>query len=658
MKKLTSLLVLISIFPFYLNSQFMLEKMNQPVNFLPNIPQVSLNDANYYDSKYEGEQTNLTYRTLTSVVSGRFSLFNMITPFVYEPISKTLILAICNYSSTGQELVGTINLHISTNNGVFWSTKNIFTKAGEVPVLGSLAVVNPEKSSDPGRLSFMVFAPLARRDISGNYPWVGGLFAFSTPQGNESIDAQYPGNLSGYRWWVGRTTAHTTSDGSFAYVVGMLTNQPTTQYGQYGFASFSFADYDFLAEGCPPAWSLSKFRQSTELTSTFNSNMHIEADDAGNVYAAVLNFFQPNVNRGVDRVPGISKSTDYGMTWNDFQPAPVFAFNDYAFSWGGEVNENSGHFPFPYHPNSFIVFGPDNYSFFTRFWILSGNQIRALHLIEANYSGGLWTVTKVADWIGLPLVISDVNIDENVIKDSIYTSFLGHEIQAAKTADGRYVVLKWIDYNQNKLVVLNPPFVISNGEQTLDTLVPTDVFFSYRESNNFYWNQPINATNDTLIDKATWIPKILPSLTQVPLIQLRTQRATNPQHPRYAYPEFVQQYIYDQPQQVIFATVNLTGANVNNFRNKPEYSFYLNEPKPNPAMNEFVEIPFVLDQPMRIKVQIVDALGKAIKVLYEGLATEGVHSVMLNTNELNSGIYFCRLITERGTLSKQLNIIK
>lgn len=656
MKKLIGLFLLVFALPFSIFSQQKIQdilKLSNSTDSFHPVQTIKLHEGLLDNGKTSGDELNLSYRTLTPVISGQFSFYGIITPIVYDPYSKSIVVAIANYGQSGQDLQGTITLYISTNYGQTWTTRGIYSKVGEVPVLTSIAVMNPTKTSDVNSLSFLAFSPFARKDISGQYPWAGGLYTISTQNGNESIDFLYPGNLAGYRWWTSRMTSHTTDDGSFAYNVGLLTNSETTQYGQYGFSSFSLNDYDFLFQGCPTAWVLSKFRTSTNLQSTYNSNMMLDVDNSGNVYAAVCNYFQPNVGDH-DRVPGVSKSTDYGMSWSEFQPMPLSVLNDYFAVWGG----TQGFLASPYEPNAFVVTGPDQYSVFTRVAIFNGNNLIAAHIIEAMYGGGLWSINKVADWSALStLAIFDVSSDPNVVKDSLMRSFLGSELQAAKTEDGNYLVVKWVDYI-NKAIVINPPVTIADGAQTLDTLPTNDVFFSYRQKNEFFWSTPQNVTDDTVYNKMTFIPSIVPSLSKIPLVMEKTRPFTNQTNPRTGYPNFVQQLIVDASQDVLYSTVDLLGQ-PGKVENPETTAFYLKEAQPNPAANEFTEIGFVLNQAMTIKLELFDALGNKVRTMYQGFASPGVHAVVLNTNEIPSGVYYYRLSTDNGvSLTKQLTVVK
>jgi hypothetical protein len=173
------------------------------------------------------------------------------------------------------------------------------------------------------------------------------------------------------------------------------------------------------------------------------------------------------------------------------------------------------------------------------------------------------------------------------------------------------------------------------------------------------WSSPLNATNDTVYDKITWIPNIVPSLDKVPLVKERTRRIqyTDPNNPRNSYPDFIQQLVVDYPQDIVFALVNLTG--INEVQEPVNKSFYLKDPQPNPANGDYTEIGFVLDKPMDIRVELFDLMGNRIKTLYNGFVSAGVHVVMLNTSELSSGAYYYKLSTSDGnSITKQLNVIR
>lgn len=659
MKSLT-LAILISLFSFGLI-------VAKPIHLLKPMEELNPAPMDYKINPQQGfnldkiysDEPQATYRTITSVINGNFTLFNYINPFTYDPLTQALILSLTNYTADNSgNLVGTINLFYSLNNGVTWSSKNIFNRTGEVPVFPSVGYWNPSGSSNFSDLSFFVYTPFARRDLSGNYPWQGGLFTISQPSENESVDFFYPGNNSGYMWWTTRVKTHTTSDGSFAYAVGMLRQDASekAQYGQYGYAMFSLNDYDFLNQGTPAQWALPKFRASTEVNSTYNSNILIDVDNEGTVYSAVLNYFKPNDQDANSRVPGVSKSTDYGQTWSEFEPMPVSVFVDYAQSYGGIAPSNLALISGPYYPNAFVVTGPDQYSLFTRFLVWQDeNQIAGAHIVECFYQNGLWTVRRVSDFFGYIQYIANVAPVQQQAKDSLMVSFLGQELQASLTADRQYIVVKWVDY-VDKPIAINPPLQL-NPKQSVDTLLTNDVFLVYRPINGYNWSDPFNATNDTVYNKCTFIPNPVPSLSNIPIVQLNTRQIqyTDPNNPRNSYPRFIQQLIVDYPQDVVVTTANLISAVER--EETLSMPFQLMDARPNPV-SDFVDVKFKLDRAMNIKLELIDLFGNAIATLYEGPASEGIHAVVLNTYKYPIGTYFYRLEGEGRLETKKLIIVR
>lgn len=659
MKNLTFAL-LISFFSFGLVLAKPIQLLKPMVERNPAPMNYKINPMQVYDfDKVISDEPQATYRTITSVINGNFTLFNYINPFTYEPLTQALILSLTNYTADNSgTLVGAINLFYSLNNGVNWSSKNIFNRSSEVPVFPSVGVWNPSGSSNFGNLSFFVYTPFARRDMAGNYPWAGGLFTISQPSGNESVDFFYPGNNAGYMWWTTRVKAHTTSDGSFAYAFGMLrqASDGSAQYGQYGYTMFSLNDYDFLNQGTPAQWALSKFRASTEINSTYNSNILIDVDNEGAVYSAVLNYFKPNDEDANARVPGVSKSTDYGQTWSEFEPMPVSVFVDYAQSYGGIAPSNLALISGPYYTNAFVVTGPDQYSFFTRFLVWQDeNHIAGAHIVECFYQNGLWTVRKVSDFFGYTQYIADVAHGQEQAKDSLMLSFLGQELQASLTADRQNIVVKWVDY-VDRVIVINPPLQL-NPEQTIDSLLTNDVFLAYRPVNGYNWSEPFNATNDTIYNKCTFISNPVPSLSNIPIVQLNTRQIqyTDPNNPRNSYPRFIQQLVIDYPQDVVVTTANLISA-VEREETLP-MPFQLMDATPNPV-SDFIDLKFNLDRAMNIKLELIDLFGNTLTTLHEGPASEGIHAVVLNTNKYPIGTYFYRLKGEGRLETKKLVIVR
>lgn len=85
--------------------------------------------------------------------------------------------------------------------------------------------------------------------------------------------------------------------------------------------------------------------------------------------------------------------------------------------------------------------------------------------------------------------------------------------------------------------------------------------------------------------------------------------------------------------------------------NQTEYKLFQNYPNPfNPETN----ITFNLPKDGEVKIAVFNVLGQEIKVLLEGTMPAGTHSIEFLSEELSSGIYFCKLIVN----NKYTDIIK
>ncbi len=79
---------------------------------------------------------------------------------------------------------------------------------------------------------------------------------------------------------------------------------------------------------------------------------------------------------------------------------------------------------------------------------------------------------------------------------------------------------------------------------------------------------------------------------------------------------------------------------------------------PNP-FNPTTKIPFALPQATHATMKIYDLSGREVVTLLDREMPAGHHSLVLNSNELASGIYFYRLTTTDGkTMSRRMTLVK
>ena len=90
-------------------------------------------------------------------------------------------------------------------------------------------------------------------------------------------------------------------------------------------------------------------------------------------------------------------------------------------------------------------------------------------------------------------------------------------------------------------------------------------------------------------------------------------------------------------------------------------NYVLEQSFPNPA-NHFsstpIQINYKIPNLQNVKIELFSLNGKRIKVLDEGIKQSGWHTVSINSNNLEVGMYYYRLVGMDGILSKKLVIIQ
>ncbi|MBN1302086.1 MAG: T9SS type A sorting domain-containing protein [Melioribacteraceae bacterium] len=91
-----------------------------------------------------------------------------------------------------------------------------------------------------------------------------------------------------------------------------------------------------------------------------------------------------------------------------------------------------------------------------------------------------------------------------------------------------------------------------------------------------------------------------------------------------------------------------------------DYKLYDNYPNP---FNPSTVITYKIPAPAKLKITVIDILGSEIKVMFDGIADQGLHSISWDgTNSLkekvNTGIYICILESEYGVKTNKMVLIK
>jgi len=666
MKNLLAILLVIAILPMCLISKTdkqqidaQYQKMLKPIStsFIPK----NIEPVNIY--KTGDIVQSIPFKQLDYFNDALFSVNYGATPFVYDPVSNSLIIVMSRrFLPTGAQLASdSLYLLYSNNYGANWSRKHLTLGDGVMYMNPSLATTNPgnSKTNFNDLNHFVVSRYFPYNQISQNYSVDGSFFVYNINdtdgQRTEKWNEKNIPRTDQY-WDNSKVTSSSTQNSQMVYRYAMLSSKESSQYGFYGFGSF-----DFLTENTynstPAPWDISRFKPGESLRSTFNNRIYLSTDNDGILYAAVNNIF---ISDPDNRTLGISRSTDNGINWMEFEKLPVSKLNSY---FNNEIEAGAIGGLSAYEEDGFIVTGEDEFSYICKVRVGNSNNTPiAQQLIEIYKKNGDWGVRKVADcgWFSdegysySPFVIFDHNPDNNstVLMDSLDENYNGNEIQLSKTADGQYIIAKWLDWNADRLIDVN--YQIPNGDN-VGSLYTTDIYMAYRRVDESNWTVK-NITDDDFYDKLTFIPEVVPNINNIPLISLHTFETFEATDPRQPYPSILKQMLVDQGVFQLLMFTNVTDL-VGVENESPVKNFALYDVYPNPVTGN-AEISFNLDKPTVSKLELFNSLGERVMLLQEGFLGTGTHGVNVNTANLTSGVYYYTLTVEGKTATKILCIAK
>lgn len=78
---------------------------------------------------------------------------------------------------------------------------------------------------------------------------------------------------------------------------------------------------------------------------------------------------------------------------------------------------------------------------------------------------------------------------------------------------------------------------------------------------------------------------------------------------------------------------------------------------PNP-FNPSTTLEYFLPETGKVILRILNMLGEEVAVLEDGISRSGIHKKVFNASGLSSGTYFALLITEKGTATRKILLIK
>ncbi len=624
---------------------------------------------------------------IIDTIHGSRSHFDDNQPFAYEPISGNLFYGVtnlyANHDETSQyDYFSAFEYYWSPENGDNWSGNILMTvDTGCICFNPSIAVVNLYGNDDVGSSQIFLYSPIYKHNLATTkLDFQGGLFC-ETKHGGATDRYIYKSadNVFGQNWYIQKAFGYRVSDDEhYFYTYGSMLNDENYNTSNYGITKNGLNDQFWIV---PDQWNYTNFWQTDEPKKyTYNDQIYVKPDptNPNKLYAIATNLFEPRATYS-ERVPGVTISTNGGNTWSAWEIMDSTLITQYAQNEGMDDGRI-----LPYRPEGFVVTGANSFSFITRIvvWDEDINNW-GVTLAEVSKVNNVWQPIKFIApldfyYIGAdaPMneieyytfnVFRDVSEVDGVVKDSIIPHPIGNEIQLSITKDGQYLVAKWIDVDYNNVMhlVYNPGLWTENDVQVdPDSVYGNKLNFAYRHiTNDDTWTliDKVPFTGDeAAFIKGTEIPDIVPSLENIPLINLYSILAYPTQEARGSknYDAAIFQRCIDTWMQVRSRKVSLVQSGVEP-NPAPESSFQLGDVVPNPVQNS-ASFTFAVNKPGNVKLALYNSLGEQVAMLFDGFISTGVHSYSLNVDEFNliSGTYYYTLTDGNQSVTKLLNVIK
>lgn len=497
-----------------------------------------------------------------------------------------------------------------------------------------------------------------------------------------------------------------------------------SQYGYYGILGVDVTLQSPIATVPSSLWFDKFFHSESGVTSKKSSltGATIDTDPAGNVYVGSIANNLTEDQLGTSFLPTVWKSAD-GSNFGEANIMPEKLLKDWiADKTADGINATSYMFLERFKGIkdmvAMVVTGEDEYSLFSivtpiaKNLITGDNFVEEAFVLEFKYSSGVWSLHEVAE----------VNESENVDPDRLRPVYViipnlekrlsgegaglfqfyarGFELEAAKTADGESILVKFLDYRleseSNKDNSHTGPlyktaeeynyfFYGKNENQINDTILVTtkdvlvnDIYIASRSVSDEGGWKDHNVTRDDVNYAQTHIPNIVPSLTEVPMAHSSVTRTTYPTTRPTADDNNLideQDYLMGLLPQAVREITNGnwirgmsyklfdgTQDQVVNVRNEDEnLGFEIKSLSPNSA-NGFIDVVVESENAGYATIRAFDSMGKEVAVLFDGVLSQGVSGLpridLNSNNNFTTGNYYITLYKDGKSTTEILNVVK
>ncbi len=552
------------------------------------------------------------YIAVDTMNNGLGNMSGTLNPLAFDPYSGTACFVHRSYTATYAAGKGSGQLwyNISTDLGVTWSRVPGGINTSNSQMLGrypSMSISNPAKGPIAGTTAFFSWPELN----PGAFGWLG--YSADQPAGG---GAPVPSLVE-----PSVATLYTSDIPSWA-----SDNSPdmfwVAAYGgaPYGIDLFTTPDFGTVSKVSPPQWG------DTALASWGCYSMG-GASWHGVHYVAVFSPFSAYLNPTPLVLPGVSKSTDNGATWSnfnvcDFRKIPALAKYDEILTWGGTAggyNQGDIHVDKNGHVHIVTSVADTSVSF------AKYKEIALVDLIEQD--NGSWTATIIA-----------TDLDTSATAPWINASGMG----GGQMGPSSYIAM---DSTRNIMAVQ----YINKGASPY-----ADVFLKYKLVNDATWSAPINLTHSDSTDNSqSHLAPYLHTVTTGNSVECT------------AFSEYGYELGNAGPLGlngnacVAYLgaekfTVNISGVNdaVNTVN-----SFALSQNYPNP-FNPSTKINYSLPVKSNVSLKVYDMLGREVANLVNATQEAGSHSISFNASKMASGLYIYTLKSGNNVTSKKMMLLK
>lgn len=84
----------------------------------------------------------------------------------------------------------------------------------------------------------------------------------------------------------------------------------------------------------------------------------------------------------------------------------------------------------------------------------------------------------------------------------------------------------------------------------------------------------------------------------------------------------------------------------------------LSTPYPNPSISNDLSVDYFVKSECAVQIEILSVKGTSVKTLMNGFATSGKHTLKIDTDDMDSGVYLCKITTPTGSVVRKFTIAK